>query len=118
MAKLIAEMSAERAGEVCCGVMMQRGYSPVHLSVLPGGDYVQIAMDVIENPNGWGWVKGFHLRMGEIDPDILQRDFETWKMQMRHALANGEPPDICKEAIRRFGTDAVERALAPMVGLT
>jgi len=117
MAKLIAEMVAERAGEVCCGVMIQRGYSPVHLKVFDEGRQVQIVLDVVAKEDGWGWVKGFHLQNGDIDPDLLQRDFEMWKMQMRQSLANGNPPDVCKEAIRRYGIEEVERALAPLAGL-
>lgn len=117
MAKLISEMTAQQAGEVCCGEMMRRGYSPSHLMVLGVGDKVQIVLDVIANPDGWGWSKGFILDWGEIDPDLLQRDFEVWKASMRQRMNGGDPPPIVKEAVRRFGALAVEDALAARVGL-
>lgn len=112
MAQLIAEMATQHAGEVLCGELIRRGFDPVRLQVIPGGGEAVIVLSIIES-----WAKAVKLPRDQLTPEAVEFALETWKRKVRADLQAGKPSEVIKQAIERYGSEAVERALEPKVAI-
>lgn len=112
MAQLIAEMATQHAGEVLCGELIRRGFDPVKLDVLPGGQEAVIVLSVHGS-----WCKAVKLTRDQLAPEAVELALETWKMKVRKDLIENRPSEVIKSAVRQFGMEVVDRVLAPKVGI-
>jgi hypothetical protein len=111
MGLLIAEMAAKRAGEVVCGELLRRGLEPTTLEVQVGGGDVIIALTILRE-----WTKGFVLDAKTLAPEVVEEKLERWKAKTHGDILAGQPSKVVRQAIQRYGQEAVTRALAPRFG--
>lgn len=111
MAMLIAEMAAERAGEVLCGELLRRGLNPTAMTPVKGGGDVLIALTILGD-----WSKGFVVDSKQLSPDQIESMLENWKAKVRKDIEVGQTTPPVRQALARYGRTAVDAALAPRYG--